>query len=43
MTFSISLLSVLSNIIGQKDLGKSYDDLFGFRIIIDVNVLKCEG
>ena len=43
MTFSINLLSMLSSMIGQKDLDESYNDLFGFGIIIDINVLKCKG
>ena len=43
MTFSISFPSILSSTIKQKDLGESYNDLFSFGIIIDVNVLKCKG
>jgi len=40
MNFSTSLQSMFSSIIGQKDLGDLYDDLFSFGIIINVNVLK---
>jgi len=43
MTFSINLPSVLSNIIGQKNLGESYNDLFDLEMIIDVNDLKYKG
>jgi len=43
MTFSISLPSMFNSIIEQKDLVKSYNDLFGFRIIIDIDILKCDG
>jgi len=32
----------LSSTIKQKDLDELYNDLFGFGIIIDVNVLKCK-
>ena len=42
MTFSINLPSVFNSIIGQKNLKKSYNDLFSFRMIIDVKVLKWE-
>jgi len=42
MTFSINLPSVLSNTIGQKNLGESYDDFFGLGMIININDLKCK-
>lgn len=42
MTFSMSLLRVLRTI-GWKDLGELYDILFGFRIIIEIDTLKCNG
>ena len=39
MTFSISFPIVLSNTIGQKDLGKSYDNLLGLGMItVDDNL-----
>jgi len=28
---------------GQKDLGKSYNDLLGLGMIIDKDLLKCVG
>ena len=34
---------MFNNTIGQKDLGESYNDLFGLEIIIDVDNLKCKG
>ena len=43
MTFSISFPRVLSKMIGLKDLGKSYDDLFGLGIITIDNLLKWFG
>jgi len=43
MTFSISLPNMFNSTIEQKDLGKLYNDLFSFRMIIDVDVLKCDG
>ena len=43
MTFSINLLSMFNNTMGQKDLGESYNDLFSFEMIINVDVLKWEG
>ena len=36
----MSILRVLRETIGQKDLEKLYDILFGFRIIIKVDTLK---
>jgi len=32
MTFLINLPSMFNNTMGQKNLGESYDDLFGFRM-----------
>ena len=43
MTFSINLPSMFNNAMGWKDLGESYNDLFGFGMIIHVKVLKWEG
>ena len=43
MTFSMSLMRVLRRMIGQKDLGKLYNILFGFRIIIEIDTLKCNS
>ena len=43
ITFSINLLSMFNNTIEQKDLGESYNDLFGLGIIINVNDLKYKG
>jgi len=43
MIFLISLPIVLSKIIGQKVLGKSYDFLLGLEIIMDVETLKYDG
>ena len=43
MTFSINLLSMFNNMMGWKDLGKLYDNLFSFRMIIKVKVLEWEG
>jgi len=40
MTFSINFLIVLRRTICWKVLGLSYEDLFGFGIIIDVDFLK---
>jgi len=42
MTFSISFLNMLRTM-EQKILSKLYTSLFGLRIMIDVNFLKCEG
>ena len=43
MTFSISFPIVLSNTIGQKDLGKSYDNLLGLGMITVDDNLKWFG
>ena len=43
MVFSISLPTVFNRTIGQKDLGKLYNSLLGFRMIIELAALKCEG
>ena len=43
ITFSISLPIVLSRTIGLKDLGVSYDFLFGLGMATIVDLLKCEG
>jgi len=43
MTFLISSPSVFSRTMGLKDLGESYDNLFGLGIIIVVNFLKWFG
>jgi len=40
---SISFPNMLRSTIGLKDLGKSYDDLLGFEIIIVVKFLKWLG
>jgi len=34
---------VLRSIIGLKDLGKSYDSLLGFGIIMDMDILKWDS
>lgn len=39
----MSILRVLRRTIGQKDLEKLYDILFGFRIIIEVDTLKYDS
>ena len=43
MTFSISFPNVLSKTMGWKDLGESYDSLFGFGMTIVVDDLKYNG
>jgi len=43
MAFSMSLSNVFNKMMGLKDLGESYDDLFGFGMTMVVDVLKCEG
>ena len=43
MTFSISFPRVLSKTIGLKDLGKSYNDLFGLGMITVDDLLKWFG
>jgi len=40
MTFLMSLLVVLSRMMGQKDLGALYDSLLGLGMITDVVVLN---
>jgi len=40
MTFSINLLSMFNSTMGQKDLEESYNNLFGFGMIINIEVLK---
>ena len=41
--FSKSLLVVLSNTIGQNDLGKSYEALLGLEIMTVDDILKWDG
>ena len=43
ITFSISLLIVLSKMIGLKALEESYDSLLGLGIMMDVETLKFNG
>ena len=43
MTFSVSFPSRLSKTMGWKDLGKSYNSLFGFGIMIIIEDLKYNG
>ena len=43
MIFSISLLIVLSKIIGQKALEELYNFLLGLEIMMDVETLKCNS
>jgi len=43
MTFSMSLPNVFNKMIGLKDLGELYNDLFGFGMTMVVDILKCEG
>ena len=43
ITFLISFPKVLRSIIGLKDLGKSYDSLLGFGIIMDMDILKWDS
>jgi len=43
MTFSISLLIVLSKMIGLKALGESYDFLLCLGMMTDVETLKYES
>jgi len=38
--FLNNLPNVLGSTIGQKDLGESYDDLFGLEMITIVDILK---
>jgi len=39
----MSLPNVFNKMMGLKDLGESYDDLFSFEMTIVVDILKCEG
>jgi len=39
----MSLPNMLRRTMGLKDLGESYDFLLGLRMMIEVEVLKCEG
>ena len=39
----MNLLNILRSTIGQKALGFLYDDFLGFRIIIDIDFLKCDS
>jgi len=41
MTFSMSLLIVLSKTMGLKALGELYDSLLGLGMIMNVKTLKC--
>jgi len=34
---------VFNKMIGLKDLGELYNDLFGFGMTMVVDILKCEG
>ena len=43
MTFSMILPSILRRMIGLNIFGKSYNALFGFGIMIEVDILKCDG
>jgi len=43
MTFSISLLIVLSRTIGLKAFEESYNSLLSLGIMIDVKTLKCDS
>lgn len=43
ITFSMSLSIVLRRIMGLKDLEDSYDSLLDLDMIIEVDVLKCDG
>jgi len=43
ITFSISLLIMLSKMIGLKALEELYDSLLGLGIIMDVETLKFNG
>ena len=43
MTFSISFPSMLRRTIGCEVFGESCASLFSLEIIIDVDLLKCEG
>jgi len=43
MTFSISLLIMLSRMIGLKSFGESYNSLLGLEIIINIETLKYNG
>jgi len=40
MIFSIKFPTVLRRTIGQKDLEVSYEDLYGFGMIINADFLK---
>jgi len=39
----MSLLIVLRRTMGLKDLGNSYNFLLGLDMIMEVDVLKCDG
>jgi len=43
MTFSNSLLIVLSRMIGQKVLGALYNSLLGLGMMMVDEILKCDG
>ena len=43
MTFSMSFPNILRRMIGQNILGLLYNVLLGFRMIIDIDFLKCKG
>jgi len=43
ITFSISLLIMLSKTIGLKALGEPYNFLLGLEMIIDIETLKYAG
>ena len=43
MTFLISLPNILRKTIGLKIFGKLYNTLFGFEIMIEIEILKCDS
>jgi len=43
MTFSISLPSVFNRTIGLNILGELYKALLGLGMIIELDILKCDG
>ena len=43
MTFSMSLPSVFKRVIDQNILGVLYEALLGLGMIIEDNILKCNG
>ena len=39
----MSLLIVLRRTMSLKDLGELHDSLLGLNMIMEVNILKCDG